>query len=477
MEKMKQLQSIEGFDKLSDVQKMLFNIMHSNVSTGGCLIFTSNPGLGKTKIIENMNDILNFQYIDIRLPQKDETEVGLFPVVMKDEDGNPSYVKELPPHWALMANEKPTIVAFEELNRARREIQNGALQILMERRIGHDFKFNDNVYFIATSNLDDSYTEELSDAMKGRLVHIPFQFKYSEWKENWANDNIHPLFLKWLDKNPEHLLEKPKDDQIAYCSPRSIERFSSTFGYFVEWDNPDIQKAINVVREMGNYMIGNLSNDFLEFLKKYARINADDVLNKYEDVESQFETLDRSNTISIVEDLKTIFTNGNSYTEAQHKNVIKFLKHEITGGKLVEDDIRVGFLKYFVETLNIPKLKKVEHFDSNNKLYIQAFSNEIDILFGEDIATEDYVGMFNKIANLERVVSKDNNMNSGSNMFTPVSGVTGYYGSSANRKQGDGTFGRENITRKSNINMNGIESSEEEKKSKKKSMWDALIGQ
>lgn len=401
--KFEKLESVNGYNKLTMFQKLMLQLMHSNADTGGCLLITSPPGLGKTQIIKELANKLDAPLIDIRLSQKDETEVGLYPFVMKNEKGEPIYVKEIPPHWAHLSNEYTSdyvIVVFEELNRARREIQNGALQILMERAIGHDFEFDKKVLFVATSNIDDAYTEELSDAMKGRLVHIPFEFKYTEWKVNWANQNINPIILKWLDQNPEYLLEKPKEDQIAYCSPRSIERLSNCLEYVTDPKNPNVGSMIDYVRLVGTSIIGEVSNTFLEFLKKYSRIKATDIINNYKQAELEFPTLKRSDIVSIVEDLKNIFTDGNTYSTDQHQNVINFLTYEIDGIQMVEDDISVSFIKEFVESIRIEDLVDINKLDPRYKLYIKQFKYEIDRLF-ERPKPDELIKIFSEISKID----------------------------------------------------------------------------
>lgn len=398
----KKLENVKGFNTLTDFQKLMFQIMHSNVETGGCLLISSPPGMGKTQIIQELFTKIKAPLFDIRLSQKDETEVGLFPVVVKDDDDQPLYVKEIPPHWAHMANESDSEyvgVVFEELNRGRREIQNGALQILMERAIGHDFFFDKKVLFVATSNIDDAYTEEFSDAMKGRLVHIPFEFKYQDWKNNWAIKNINPIILKWLDNNPEYMLETPSDEQIAYCSPRSIERLSNCLSYVSDIKSPDIKAIIDYVRFVGSNIIGESSNMFLEFLKKYAKVKASDILDNYDNVEQEFATLDRADVINIVEDLKTIFTSGDTYSYDQHMNVVKFLKYEIDGLELVEDDIKVSFVKEFADSMSLDELSDIIHIDPRYKVYIKEFDYEISRLF-EKPKKDELIKIFSSVTGI-----------------------------------------------------------------------------
>jgi MoxR-like ATPase len=101
----------------------------------GVLNITSKPGVAKSAIGRSIADKMGFAYSDIRLSMVDETDVGLYPSLSEiDMDGE--MVKCLDfvvPRWAVEANKRPTIIHFEELNRASQQVRNAALQILLER--------------------------------------------------------------------------------------------------------------------------------------------------------------------------------------------------------------------------------------------------------------------------------------------------------------------------------------------------------
>ena len=399
------------YSELTEFQKDAFLIMSSNVETGGCLLVTSPPGMGKTQIIKEMAEKTNSLLIDIRLSQKDETDVGLFPVVVNDKNNKPLYVKEVPPHWAVLANEYNdgmVIVVFEELNRARREVQNGALQILMERCIGYDFRFNDNVLFIATSNIDDSYTEVFSDAMKGRLVHIEFAFSYNEWVKNWAKENIHEYVLGWLDNDNMVLQEVPKEDNIAYCSPRSVERLSNMI-YLLEDQTPS--GVQNFLRRRGSAIIGDTYLKFLTYLKDISSFDASLVLSGKFTAEQVRDT-PRADLVKVVNGLSTIFTDGSYYNIKAHENIVRFLKtKDEEGDYLIEADLIVGFLKYFIDSFPFDKLKDLSKLSDDNKIYIKNFGEYLNLLM-PPLEDEVKLKIFSGVTGINKgVIKGETNMN------------------------------------------------------------------
>ncbi len=144
----------------------------------------------------------------MRLSMNDESDFK-FPY-LEDKEYNGITVKVsnfAVPHWAYSANQSPTIIHFEELNRASLFVRNAALQILLEREIGQ-FKFNDNVLMLASGNLGDedgTDIEELDSALNNRLIHISHSLNLNDWIQNFGAENSphHRLFLllKTIRKN------------------------------------------------------------------------------------------------------------------------------------------------------------------------------------------------------------------------------------------------------------------------------------
>ena len=171
MDKKEKQMPAEFRDKMSSLtqrEKSYFSIMWAK---SGVLYITAKPGVAKSAIARSIATKMGFRYMDLRLSMVDETDVGLYPSV-SDVDG----VKCLDfvvPRWAIEANKQPTITHFEELNRASQQVRNAALQLLLERQIGINFKFNDNVLMMSSGNLGDedgADVEEFDSALNNRLI-------------------------------------------------------------------------------------------------------------------------------------------------------------------------------------------------------------------------------------------------------------------------------------------------------------------
>ena len=171
----------ERMKLLTPREKKYFMMMYPK---SGVLYITSKPGIAKSAISRNIAEVMGYDYLDVRLSMNDESDFK-FPF-LRDLDWNGDIFKvsgTAVPEWAFKSNLKPTIIHFEELNRAPLLVRNAALQILLERQIG-DFKFNDNVLMIASGNLGDEDGTDVDDfdnALNNRLIHVTHTLGADEW--------------------------------------------------------------------------------------------------------------------------------------------------------------------------------------------------------------------------------------------------------------------------------------------------------
>jgi hypothetical protein len=207
-------------DLLTAKQKKYFAIMWAKY---GVLFITSKPGVAKSAIGRDIAEKMGFNYIDMRLAMSDESDFK-FPY-LEDQTFGDSKIKVsgyAVPKWAFDANNKPTIIHFEELNRAPQFVRNAALQILLEREIG-EFKFNENVLMMASGNLGDedgTDVEEFDSALKNRLIHIKHTLSVDEWMGDFAEKACHKLITGFIKAHPEQMY-KTSDNTDAYATPRS----------------------------------------------------------------------------------------------------------------------------------------------------------------------------------------------------------------------------------------------------------------
>jgi hypothetical protein len=269
---------------LSPKQKLFWSIIRCN---SGVLHLTGRPGISKTSQIEQLAEKLDYKYIDLRLSMLDETEVGLYPY-RKNINGIETLSYAVP-EWAILANQGPTIVNFDEIKRASLAVRNAALQILLERRIGPYFKFNDNVHFVITDNLglrDGTDVDRLDNALNNRLVHIEFELTYGEWYEDFAKENVSPFITKFLKINTEYFyhISNKNDEVAAFATPRSWTFLSD----WIKTNYPEIKDKKQFINDLGKVApayIGTASIKFIDWLSNEKELTINDIFSAKSETE------------------------------------------------------------------------------------------------------------------------------------------------------------------------------------------------
>lgn len=346
--------------KLTKKEELYFRMMFPKA---GVLFLMSPPGMAKSAIVRSIAKKLDLNFIDIRLSMIDETDIGLYPniievdVVVKDVFGNVEYINDkegkkvektekkkflshVTPYWAQKANEKGTIIHFEELNRAPLSVRNAALQILLERCIGYDFEFNKDVFMVASGNLGDADgtdVEELDSAIMGRLIPWKHRMSFEEWRNDWAEDNIHPAVLSFLAVNEEYFNVQrgnETDSTVVLPTPRNWTFLSQMIERNFGMDTP-ISQALPFLRKTVKSYIGKCSLEFLTYCDDIDKITIKDVVESYSTFKERKIVLKEYKRRELLHKMKQI-------------DITKLSEMEISNVKLFLLDIRadelVGFL-------------------------------------------------------------------------------------------------------------------------------------
>lgn len=335
--------------KLTKRQEIYFRMMYGKY---GVLYLTSKPGIAKSAIGKRIAEKTNHDYMDIRLTLIDETDVGLYPKV-STVDGV-DVLDHVVPKWAIEANKRPTIIHFEELNRASQAVRNAALQILLERAIGTDFKFNDNVLMMASGNLgdeDNTDVEEFDSALNNRLIHVKHSLSLSEWLEDFAFENVHSSITSFLKSHPDYFYKTSGEDS-SYATPRSWTMLSEFIikNFGMESKPEDF---VDMVREIAHSYVGPSANKYIKFLENSMYLKIDDIINRWDEVSEIVSGFNRDRKSELIQTLKDI--DITKLKDEQLLNISNFLK-------IIGDDERVGYLLHLVDDgIDISK-EKIKRF-------------------------------------------------------------------------------------------------------------------
>jgi hypothetical protein len=289
--------------------------------------------------------------MDIRLSMVDETDVGLYPSV-SDVNGI-KCLDFVVPRWAIEANKQPTIIHFEELNRASLPVRNAALQILLERSIGTEFKFNDTVLMMSSGNLGDedgTDVEEFDAALNNRLIHYSHTLSVPEWISGYAKEHVHSTIVSFINAYPEKLYQTSENSK-AYATPRSWSFMSE---FIIENFGKDASPKtfLPLLKEVAHSYIGNGSNKFIQYCEEMVNITIHDILDRYDSIVKELDKYNRDKNSELIQTLKEF--DIKKLTEKQLDNVTKFLKR-------VGDDELTAYLLHVLDNVPDvadPKIKK-----------------------------------------------------------------------------------------------------------------------
>lgn len=343
----------EKLATLTSKEKKYFQVMWSK---SGVLYITSKPGVAKSAIGRSIASKMGFRYMDLRLSMVDETDVGLYPSV-NEVESNGSTVKCLDfvvPRWAIESNKQPTIIHFEELNRASQQVRNAALQLLLERCIGTEFKFNDTVLMMSSGNLGDedgTDVEEFDAALNNRLIHMNHSLSVDEWIDGYAKDNVHKLVVSYIKTHPEQMY-KTSENTKAYATPRSWTFLSdfivSNFGM-----DASPRDFLPILKEVSSSYVGNSALKFVQYCEDMLNISINDVLDNFDKIKEDLKRYNRDKSSELIQSLKEI--DLTKLSTKQLENATKFLK-------TVGEDELTGYLLFILDNIPDVSNKKIKEF-------------------------------------------------------------------------------------------------------------------
>lgn len=274
------------------------------------VMLKGNHGIGKSQIVKQVALNLGIPCIDFRLSQNDVGDIKGIPfqrngrtvfsppefMPITEEDAN--NLKELlglSEDVSLGRFGDKGILFLDEINRASREVQQAAFELVLDRRLNLRSLPEGWRVVTAINDNDDLYTVgSLDPAFVSRFMVIDFNPSYEEWMD-WANANsVHGAVTTFLTKHPELL--DPNTDTIdennkqgvkKLFDRRSWHRFSDTLKEFEDKDLKPFDKASENLAYLTQIAAGFLGTTcaikFRGFIENdYDSLNADIILNGWD---------------------------------------------------------------------------------------------------------------------------------------------------------------------------------------------------
>lgn len=265
------------------------NLVKALLLSGNVPFIKGKPGTAKSSVMHQLADDCGWLYIDLRLSQKDETDIAGLPVKDSSELGIPVTTYALP-QWFEKAkltaeNGQGVLIHFEELNRTTKAVRDACLEILNERTI-NNVKLPSNVYMVASGNLgseDGCDVDDMDSALVTRLVPLNWDMTYKTWREEYAVTHIDPLILGFLDLEPGYFHNPDLKHEIfeTYPMPRSWTNFSKYLQHLrtLGVNDDTMPTKIDTV---GVSFIGKAYAPFIKYVRDLKELTVDDILNNWE---------------------------------------------------------------------------------------------------------------------------------------------------------------------------------------------------
>jgi hypothetical protein len=293
----------------------------TNVPVEMSVMLKGNHGIGKSQIVKKVADDLGIPMIDFRLSQNDVGDIKGIPfqrngrTVFSPPEFMPITEKDANELKELLGLAEDVsmgrfgdkgILFLDEINRASREVQQAAFELVLDRRLNLRSLPEGWRVVTAINDNDDLYTVgSLDPAFVSRFMVIDFNPTYEEWMD-WARGvDVHDSVTTFLTKHPELL--DPNKDMIdennkegvkKLFDRRSWHRFSDTIKSFEKNDMSLLKdksaKSMAYLTQVAAGFLGmTCALKFKGFVESdYESLSAEVILNKWDkDIAKKLEAI------------------------------------------------------------------------------------------------------------------------------------------------------------------------------------------
>jgi hypothetical protein len=188
-------------------------------------------GVGKSESVRQLAEELDAELRDIRLCQKQPTDIGGLPALDHESRQTVFYP---PAFLASRADGKAVVLFFDEISLAPDDTRGAVLGILEERRQGN-VEIPDNWVIVAAGNRPEDLANArgLGAAANRRLLHIVIEPQLEATLQHFIKINVVPEVLAFLKVFPQHLSGEESarsQKHELYPRPASWEKVSNILG-------------------------------------------------------------------------------------------------------------------------------------------------------------------------------------------------------------------------------------------------------
>lgn len=244
-----------------------------------------HPGVGKSAIVKEIADKMNYYFIDTRLAFKENVDLGGYPVPDHEAQQMIYFRPKFIPPVNIPEGYNGILWFLDESNRAHPTVIQTLFQIITENKCGEHL-LHKKTSIILAGNLgdeDDTTITQFDDsALDGRLAIFHLKPSAEDWLVWGYEEQIHPYVLKYISSFPEKLW----DEERINPNPRGWHQVSSALKY--SYNLTDEKSLIEYLSESGDStlekmiytLVGNIAgSDFVMQLTSPRQISSDDILS------------------------------------------------------------------------------------------------------------------------------------------------------------------------------------------------------
>lgn len=204
-----------------------------NLRAGLNTMIWGGPGIGKSEIVQQVAEDLNFGLVDFRANLFDPVDVRGVPHIMQVKDSTKRYTRwAVPDVFPIPERDGQNGIMFiDELSTAPPATQNAFLQLLLTGKVG-DYTLPSGWSVVAAGNrlTDAAAVYQMPAPLRDRFSHYELDVNYEDWC-NWAAKNkLDPTVVSFIQYRT-NLLYNFSADEYAFPTPRSwhfVSRLLST---------------------------------------------------------------------------------------------------------------------------------------------------------------------------------------------------------------------------------------------------------
>lgn len=267
---------------------------HIKAIPNKAIIMIGEPGIGKTVVVNDLQETGDFQVLTIRLVNEDEgTMIGYADPGQSEDTVKLRVVTRIKESVvAAKENNKQLIVFFDEVNRAKEHMIKCVFNIIDMKRWG-DLELPKDTCFIAAINpptANHKVRDILSDAaLRRRFVTYAVKADVGEYIEYAKSHGIAQVVIDFLQSNPGCLYDYHSlDNGFPYACPASWDTVSDLVKWFAS-ENGDsiarIEDNVTIQRILIGSIGSSMAFEFLDFVKESCKTFApQDIINDYKSV-------------------------------------------------------------------------------------------------------------------------------------------------------------------------------------------------